>query len=1173
MWLLVVAACSQAQAQQAQALDLPLLRINDDGMERRFDLALDEISVKRGEHRVSEMLAANNMVGLLGKTQALRLRENAAQAPGEVEWVIYEQGRRHTPLTRRVITHKLVVQCLAGANAADIADSQGLTLEAMPEYAPGVAVMAAATSEAALDAMHGLRAHPQVASADVLLARWRTKRLIPNDTLISLQWHLRNTGQSGGVLWMDANVTPVWDSFRGAGVTIGVLDDGIQYGHPDLSPNYNAALGYDFNGHDSDPAAVVANDDVHGTCCAGLAVARGNNNAGVCGVAYESSLVAFRLTAAEVTDQDEADAFALHNDVIQIKSSSWGVPDDGWTLAGPGNLAGAALRNGATTGRGGRGTIYVFAGGNGNEFNDNSNYDGYTNSIYTIAVGAINDFGFQSYYSEQGANLHVCAPSSDGRHNAGIVTTDLTGNIGYNDGTAGTADLTDHDYTKTFGGTSAACPVVAGICALMLQANPDLGWRDVQEILMRSARQVHHSDSDWITNGAGIRFNHKYGAGMVDAQAAVAMAQNWINLGPQTSVQVAQTGLAVPIPDNNGTGITRAFNVSAANLRVEHATVTLSISHAHRGDLEVVLTSPTGTVSKLAEQHPDPGADYSTWTFSSVRNWGESAAGVWTLRISDQHYGITGTLGSAVLNVFGSTVEGARVVPTQASLVTEGNLPANAAADPGERVSFSIGLKNIGGADGSNITATLMNLGGVTSMCPPQNYGTLSAGGPDVAQTFSFTAGGASGASSKIVLQLDDNGTPLGYATVQIPLGAISTSASTSAAGIQIKRNLPAVPSPSNLTVSGVVGRVQNVTATLNAISHSRPQDIAVFLGGPANLNIALFTNATTWSLTPPQNLTFDDHARVIFPMDGFAGTGSYRPWDQYYYDSGTLTGFTDEPDTDERGVSMVDFNGLNANGTWRLYVEDYGNLTTGSIGSWSVAVTAVDCTDNIYLTNEVVSGSEASGSIRVGVTRTGGKQGSATVYYATSPGTATAGVDYIPVSGKLTFLAGETTKEISIPIINDALVEPDETFQVTLSAPGGNATLGTTTACTVTILNDDLTAMEGWRQTNFGNSPNGGDLDDYDQDGIVNLLEFAFGLDPKLNSAGQLPQGQRIGGDFVISFTQPSGVSGITYGAEWSTTLSGDWSAIPDAPSGNQHTFRVSMGPHGFMRLKVTNP
>ena len=123
------------------------------------------------------------------------------------------------------------------------------------------------------------------------------------------------------------------------------------------------------------------------------------------------------------------------------------------------------------------------------------------------------------------------------------------------------------------------------------------------------------------------------------------------------------------------------------------------------------------------------------------------------------------------------------------------------------------------------------------------------------------------------------------------------------------------------------------------------------------------------------------------------------------------------------------------------------------------------------------------------------------------------------------------------------------------------------------------MTAQEYWRQAYFGdfsNNNGGYDLNDFDQDGILNLVEYAFGLNPTRNSAGQLPQAQRIANNWVITFTQSTGVSGVTYAAEWSATLqASDWHSIPDTGSGNQHVFSMPVDTNSalFTRLRVTNP
>jgi subtilisin-like proprotein convertase family protein len=282
---------------------------------------------------------------------------------------------------------------------------------------------------------------------------------------------------------------------------------------------------------------------------------------------------------------------------------------------------------------------------------------------------------------------------------------DRTGSAGYN----GASSASGGDYTDDFGGTSSATPTTAGIAALILEKKPGLGWRDVKEILIRSAAKFSPADADWADNSAGFHFNHKFGAGLVDATAAVNLAATWTNLPAATSQNVAQTGLSVPIPDNNATGITRTFDFNSANLRVEHATLTLSVSHANRGELEVILTSPSGMVSRLAEKHSDNASDYSSWTFTSVRHWGENSAGAWTLRVADRTSGTSGALTAATL-----TLHGTPGAPINPAPVVQISSPANGTVfSPGATVNVSVmaGDLNPDGSPGTVASVQLLDNG------------------------------------------------------------------------------------------------------------------------------------------------------------------------------------------------------------------------------------------------------------------------------------------------------------------------------------------------------------------------------------------------------------------------------------------------------------------------------
>jgi subtilisin-like proprotein convertase family protein len=509
---------------------------------------------------------------------------------------------------------------------------------------------------------------PAVAAAYPLIAREHVKRLIPNDPLFPSQWHLQNTGQGGGTPGEDARVTGVWNEYRGTGVLIGIVDDGLEYTHPDLSARYVAAASFDFNGNDPNPMPVLADDD-HGTAVAGVAAAAGNNSLGVSGAAPGASLAGLRLTSGPTTDAQEAAALTFALADIDIYNNSWGPPDNGriGAISTPGPLTLAALERGVTQGRDGLGAIYVWSAGNGLQANDNVNYDGYANSRYTIAVTAIDNFGRQAPYAEPGAPILVAAHSNGGSR--AITTTDLAGPAGDNPLTSAAGG----DYRTTFGGTSSSAPLVSGVVALMLEANPDLGWRDVQHVLVNSARRNDPSDADWRQNGSGRWVNHKYGYGAVDAAAAVALAETWTAVAAETTAGSGTQTVGRTIPDNNATGISSSFTMSA-DLTTEWVEVTFAAAHSYRGDLEVVLTSPAGTRSVLAERRiNDPGDNYSNWTFTSARHWGESAAGTWTLTVRDRAAQDVGTWNSWSLDVYGTSGAPVDTIPPTVAIARAGS--------------------------------------------------------------------------------------------------------------------------------------------------------------------------------------------------------------------------------------------------------------------------------------------------------------------------------------------------------------------------------------------------------------------------------------------------------------------------------------------------------------------
>ena len=732
--------------------------VADAGMVRNFRLAMDELYVRdpeTGKGKGVAVASASDLVALMAQME--KVQAETGLVP---ELVMYEDGVERNEFTRRVVTRELMLESDSQATADQAAKSASLVFRDAPAYAPGKFLYLAESSPEALAAWTQLE-EQKIVSSSLLLAKQQSKRAMPNDSLINQQWHLKFNNQSGAVLGTDLNIESTWAypingaGFRGRGIRIGIVDDGVQTAHPDFVGNIDTTNDKDWNGNDNDPNPGTT--DNHGTACAGDAAARGNNGIGVSGSAPEATLVGMRLIGGNATDTMEAEAMNYLPQLIEIKSNSWGPNDTGTILEAPGPLTLAALKNAVETGRGGKGTILMWAGGNGLTARDNSNYDGYANSIYTIAVGAFDSQSRQAYYSESGANLVITSPSDGATPALGKTTTDRTGSAGYASG----------DYAADFGGTSSATPTAAGVIALMLEANPNLGWRDVQEILMRSAKKVNLGDADWKTPiaPANINHNHKFGAGLIDAEAAVNMAKTWVNLGMQKSVVSTQSGLSVSISDNSTTGVTRSFDFSTSNFRVEHVTIKATIGTLPKGQLEVTLTSPSGTVSRLAEKHSDTINRYTGWTFMTVRNWGENSRGTWTLRVADRTSGTVGTLTAAEVTIFGTDA-----VPTNSPPSVTLTQPASGSyVASGVNVALTATASDFNSDGSTGTISSVQFFQGATSI----GTATLSAGSyayawsNPPAGSYSITARatdseGAVGVSAPVLFTvLAENGSPV----------------------------------------------------------------------------------------------------------------------------------------------------------------------------------------------------------------------------------------------------------------------------------------------------------------------------------------------------------------------------------------------------------------------------
>jgi len=438
-----------------------------------------------------------------------------------------------------------------------------------------------------------------------------------NDQRWPLMWYL-NRGNK-----LDMNVQPAWQSgITGKGVVVTILDDGVERNNPDIVANYDPHASFDVNDNDGDPNPRydLTDSNRHGTRCAGEVSASANNSVCAVGVAYNSKIGGVRMLDGDVTDAVEARALSLNNQHIDIYSASWGPDDDGRTVDGPGNLAKRAFINGIQAGRGGKGSIFVWASGNGGKEHDNCNCDGYTNSIWTLSVSSATENGLIPWYSESCSSTMATTYSSGSSGERKIVTTDL------------------HNLcTSSHTGTSASAPMAAGVIALVLEANPSLTWRDVQHVTVRNCHVANLRATDWNINAMGRNYSHSFGYGIMDASGMVETARTWKNVPEQkSSVVNADIGMVAIPPSSSRTAKMQVTDSGGVNF-LEHVQAHITLTAARRGDVQIYLTSPGGTKSMLLARRPHDSsrAGFQDWPFLTVFSWGENPVGTWQLDIQN----------------------------------------------------------------------------------------------------------------------------------------------------------------------------------------------------------------------------------------------------------------------------------------------------------------------------------------------------------------------------------------------------------------------------------------------------------------------------------------------------------------------------------------------------------
>lgn len=465
------------------------------------------------------------------RTSGARAQVAAAKAALSAEPGILFAGRvlRDTHSRRPVLyTENLFVQFLEETGEArrrGILDAMGLTIKRPIEYIPHAYFVAAppGTGRGTFAIAKKLLAAPEI-----VLCHPELIRIAPRKRAFAQQWHLWTTTIEGTEINAHAHVTEAWELSTGKGTTIALIDDGVDIDHEEFAAPGKIVHPRDVSLRmdDASPVWGGIDGDNHGTACAGVACALGQD--GASGVAPDAHLMPIR-NASGLGSQNEADAIAWATDHgADVISCSWGPVDGDPNDASDPTHEQMALLPDSTRlameyavreGRQGLGCVITWAAGNGNE---SIATDGYASRDEVIAVAACNDRGTRSYYSDFGEAVWCCFPSNDfgppRPRTPGIWTTDRRGNDGY--AALGRGGDPAGNYTDSFGGTSSAAPGVAGVVALMLSTNPRLTWKEVKRRLADSCEQIDVRRGRYDARGHSTL----YGYGRVNARRAVELA-------------------------------------------------------------------------------------------------------------------------------------------------------------------------------------------------------------------------------------------------------------------------------------------------------------------------------------------------------------------------------------------------------------------------------------------------------------------------------------------------------------------------------------------------------------------------------------------------------------------------------------------------------------------------